>query len=165
MKRFISALAASAMFVGFTQAQAHGPQEHASNAGKKISTEETAFGRKGSPEKVTRTIRVDMADTMRYSPDTVTVKKGETIRFVIKNSGQQMHELVIGTEKELTEHAELMRKFPTMEHDEPYMAHVQPGKEEAILWQFTKPGEFHFGCLIPGHFEAGMKGRIVVVSK
>jgi uncharacterized cupredoxin-like copper-binding protein len=49
-----------------------------------------------------------------------------------------------------------------MEHDEPYMAHVAPGKTQRIVWHFTQTGEFYYGCLIPGHFEAGMIGRIVV---
>jgi uncharacterized cupredoxin-like copper-binding protein len=73
-----------------------------------------------------------------------------------------MHEMVLGTMEELKKHAELMRKHPGMEHDEPYMAHVAPGKTETITWQFTKAGEFHYGCLIPGHFEAGMIGKIRV---
>ena len=79
-----------------------------------------------------------------------------------KNSGKTIHEIVFGTMKELKEHAELMRKHPGMEHDEPYMAHVAPGKSERIVWQFTKAGEFYYGCLIPGHFEAGMIGKVIV---
>jgi uncharacterized cupredoxin-like copper-binding protein len=76
-----------------------------------------------------------------------------------------MHEMVIGTMPELKEHAELMKKHPGMEHDEPYMAHVAPGKTETMVWQFTKAGEFNFGCLVPGHFEAGMVGQIRVLAK
>lgn len=147
-------------------AQAHGtgghdkkPKQGAAQVG------DTAFGRAGDPKKVTRTIRVEMADTMRFSPDQLTVKAGDTVKFVVRNSGKVLHEMVLGTEKELQEHAELMRKFPEMEHSEPYMTHVKPGGEEHMVWQFTKPGEFRFGCLIPGHFEAGMKGRIKVVAK
>jgi uncharacterized cupredoxin-like copper-binding protein len=126
---------------------------------------ETDFGRTGDPRKASRTIRVDMADTMRFAPAALEVKQGDTVKFVVKNSGKQMHEMVLGSMKELKEHAELMRKQPGMEHDEPYMAHVEPGKIAEIVWQFTKAGEFHYGCLIPGHFEAGMVGRIKVVSK
>ena len=73
-----------------------------------------------------------------------------------------MHEIVLGTLKELKEHAQLMKKHPGMEHDEPHMAHVAPGKTERVVWQFTQPGEFYYGCLIPGHFEAGMIGQVVV---
>jgi uncharacterized cupredoxin-like copper-binding protein len=123
---------------------------------------ETAFGRTGDPQRVARTIRVEMADTMRFTPASIEVKRGETVRFEIRNSGKVMHEMVLGTLEELKEHAAMMRKHPGMEHDEPYMAHVAPGKTAAIVWQFTKAGEFHYGCLVPGHFEAGMVGRIVV---
>jgi uncharacterized cupredoxin-like copper-binding protein len=125
---------------------------------------ETAFGRTGDPKRVTRTIRIGMADIMRFTPAALDVKRGETIRFEIANSGKVMHEMVLGTLQDLKEHAEMMRKHPAMEHDEPYMAHVAPGKTATIVWQFTKAGEFHFGCLVPGHFDAGMIGRIVVTS-
>ncbi len=127
-----------------------------------ISTEEKEFGRQGDSKKVSRTINIDMADTMRFTPAELSIKRGETIRFVVKNKGQVLHEMVIGTKKELVEHAELMRKHPNMEHDEPYMAHVSAGKQETMVWQFTKAGEFYFGCLVPGHFEAGMVGKIIV---
>ena len=72
---------------------------------------------------------------------------------MVRNHGKVMHEMVIGTMKELKDHAEMMRKFPDMEHDEPYMAHVAPGKQGEIVWQFTQPGEF-YACLVPGHMEA-----------
>jgi uncharacterized cupredoxin-like copper-binding protein len=123
---------------------------------------ETGFGRTGDPRKAVRTVRVDMSDRMRFSPDAIEVKQGDTVRFVVRNSGKTLHEMVLGTMKELKDHAELMKKHPGMEHDEPYMAHVGPGKTAEIVWQFTKAGEFYFGCLIPGHFEAGMVGKILV---
>lgn len=125
---------------------------------------ETAFGRAGDPAKAARTIRIDMSDTMRFTPDAIQVRRGETVSFEIVNAGRMLHEMVIGTEAELKAHAELMKKFPGMEHDEPYMAHVDPGKAGRIAWQFTKPGEYRFACLIPGHFEAGMTGRITVTE-
>jgi uncharacterized cupredoxin-like copper-binding protein len=147
-------------------AQAH--EAHKKTGGAKpaaISTEEKAFGRQGDPKRATRTIQVDMSDRMRFTPDAISVSQGEIVRFVVRNSGKVMHEFVLGTLAELKEHAELMKKFPNMEHDEPYMAHVSPGKTETIVWQFTKAGEFHFGCLLPGHFEAGMVGRLNVKGK
>jgi hypothetical protein len=82
--------------------------------------------------------------------------------FVVKNAGKMMHEMVIGTRKELDEHAVLMIKFPNMEHDEPYMAHVDAGKQADIIWHFNRPGEFEFACLIAGHYQAGMRGKITV---
>ena len=142
-------------------AWAHGDAKAKQGAGA-ISAVEHAFGRQGDPNKVARTVKVDMADTMRYSPSEIAVKRGETIRFDVKNTGKVTHEIVFGTLRELKAHAELMRKHPGMEHDEPYMAHVAPGKTERLVWQFTKPGEFYYGCLVPGHFEAGMMGKVVV---
>jgi uncharacterized cupredoxin-like copper-binding protein len=134
----------------------------ARKANRPVSTEEAAFGREGDPKKISRTVSVDMNDEMRFKPAELTVKRGETIRFRVKNSGKVMHEMVLGTMAELREHAELMKKHPGMEHEEPYIAHVAPGKTETMVWQFTKPGEFHYGCLVPGHFEAGMVGKVRV---
>jgi uncharacterized cupredoxin-like copper-binding protein len=127
-----------------------------------VATDERAFGREGDPQKVSRTVRIDMADTMRYSPSQISVRQGETIRFEIRNSGKVMHELVLGTKKELEAHATLMKKHPGMEHDEPHMAHVAPGKTGHVVWQFSRRGEFFYGCLLPGHFEAGMIGTVIV---
>ena len=141
---------------------AHGDAKHEKKAAKTISTEEREFGREGDPAKASRTVRIDMSDKMRFTPASLAIKQGETVKFIVRNSGKTMHEMVIGTAKELKDHAEMMKKHPTMEHDEPYMAHVPPGKTEIIIWQFTKAGEFNFGCLIPGHFEAGMVGRLTV---
>ena len=143
-------------------AHAHSDKPHAKKQARAISTEEMPFGREGDPKRATRTVNVDMSDKMRFQPAELTVKRGETVRFRVKNSGQVMHEMVLGTMDDLKKHAELMRKHPGMEHDEPYMAHVAPGKTETIVWQFTKAGEFHYGCLIPGHFEAGMVGKVTV---
>jgi uncharacterized cupredoxin-like copper-binding protein len=152
-----------AVTLGASTAYAHSGETHKkTNANAPISTEEHAFGKQGDPKKATRTIAIDMADTMRFGPADVTVKQGETIKFVVTNKGQMMHEMVIGTMDELKEHGELMKKHPGMEHDEPYMSHVSPGKKEEMVWQFTKEGGFYFACLIPGHFEAGMIGKITV---
>jgi uncharacterized cupredoxin-like copper-binding protein len=144
-------------------ALAHG--ETHKSARKSQPMVETDFGRTGDPKKATRIVRVDMSDRMRFTPDLIEVKQGDTVRFIVKNSGRTMHEMVIGTVQELKEHAEMMKKHPGMEHDEPFMAHVAPGKTEEIVWQFTRPGEVHYGCLIPGHFEAGMVGRIKVLAR
>jgi len=89
-------------------------------------------------------------------------KKGDTIRFQVANRGAVMHEMVIGTKSELDAHAEMMKKHPNMEHDEPYMAHVSPGKTADLVWLFNREGEFDFACLIPGHYQAGMVGKIRV---
>ena len=122
----------------------------------------TAFGQEGDPVKVSRTIRITMGDNMRFLPSTLVVRKGETVRLRVANRGAVLHEMVLGTPHELAEHAALMRQFPDMEHEAPHMAHVKPGLSGDIIWQFTQAGEFQFACLIPGHFEAGMVGKVVV---
>ncbi|MFN4277790.1 MAG: plastocyanin/azurin family copper-binding protein [Ferrovibrio sp.] len=121
-----------------------------------------ALGEPGDPKAKARTINVVMTDEMRFSPETVTVKRGETIRFVVKNAGELRHEMTLGTMEELVEHAAVMEKHPDMEHDDPNAVTVEPGQTKTILWKFTKAGSFDFGCLVPGHMPAGMKGRIVV---
>ena len=63
---------------------------------------------------------------------------------------------------ELARHAELMKQFPGMEHDDPNIAHVKPGATGELVWRFTQAGEFQFACLVPGHYEAGMIGKVVV---
>lgn len=103
-----------------------------------------------------------MSDDMRFTPARIEVRQGETVRFVFRNRGQTLHEFVLGTKAVLEEHAALMMKFPDMEHDEPYMAHVAPGTSGEIVWTFNRAGEFDFACLIPGHYQAGMVGQVVV---
>lgn len=166
MKRLLALIAAVGLGVG-APASAHGVSDHDGAKLRPANLEhvEKAFGRTGDPKKVTRTIRIDGFDTMRYTPAQITVRQGETIRFVVRNAGQQMHEVVLGTLPELREHAEVMRKHPNMEHDAPYMVHIAPGQRGEMIWQFTEPGEFHFACLIPGHFEAGMRGTIKVIAR
>lgn len=143
-------------------AAAHGEMAHPARKPAGISAEQHPWGREGDPKKSVRTIRVDMADTMRFTPDRIEVKRGETVSFVVRNAGKAMHEFVIGTLPALNEHAELMKKYPGMEHDAPYMAHVEPGRTQRIHWTFNEAGTYHAGCLLPGHWEAGMKATITV---
>lgn len=159
----ILSFAAAALLAAAAPAFAHGDEEHAKHHTYDASkVEDTAFGREGDPKKVVRTIKLDMADTMRFTPSDVTIKRGQTVRFVVHNSGKVLHEMVLGTAEALKEHADLMKKFPEMEHSDPNMAHVKPGAAGQIVWQFNQPGEFQFACLQPGHFEAGMVGKVTV---
>lgn len=162
--RVTHALAAASLLVTAVGAQAHGDESHpiAPHRYDATKVEERAFGREGDPKKVSRTIKVDMSDAFRFTPSDVVIKRGETVRFVISNSGKQLHEMVLGTPQELQQHAELMKKFPNMEHADANMAHVKPGAKGDIVWQFNKAGEYQFACLIPGHFEAGMVGKVTV---
>ena len=143
-------------------ALAHGDKHGASAKVDYSKAEQMPFGIAADPKKAARTMRIDMADTMRFTPAEVKVKLGDTVRFVVTNKGKQMHEMVLGTMDDLKKHAELMKKHPGMEHDEPHMAHVAAGKSAEMGWRFSKAGTFYYGCLLPGHFEAGMIGKIVV---
>jgi len=156
------ALAASILLASPMVAYAHGETSHKKSAVDPAKAEQQSFGHAGDPRAAKRTVRITMGDTMRFSPATLSVKQGETVRFVVRNDGKLLHEMVLGTHEELARHAELMRKFPDMEHDEPHMVHVRPGRTEAMVWQFNRPGEFRFACLVPGHYEAGMTGTITV---
>lgn len=154
----LAALCAAALTT--LPAHAHGDKPHAP-AGD-VVYEQTVWGIAANPARVQRTLTVDMTDTMRFTPDRLTVKEGETIRFIVRNRGRMVHEMVIGTPDELARHAAMMAKFPDMEHDAPYMVHVDPGKTGEIVWHFNRPGQFEFACLIAGHYEAGMRGTLVV---
>ena len=125
---------------------------------------ETAYGKPGEAAKASRQVSIDMSDAMRFSPPEITVKRGETIRFVVQNSGQLAHEMVLGTRADLEAHAEMMRKDAHMHHDDANMVHVAPGKTAEFGWHFTRAGEFYYGCLVPGHFEAGMVGKVIVAK-
>lgn len=123
---------------------------------------DTGAGRPGDPAKVSRTIEVILDDTMRFTPNQIKVKAGETVRFFAKNAGKLPHEMVIGSMAELKEHAAMMRAQPTMKHGESNMVSLAPGQRGGIVWQFNKPGAVDFACLVPGHMEAGMVGKIEV---
>lgn len=127
-----------------------------------FSAEQTPWGIAGEPAKATRSISIDMSDNMRFKPERLEIRRGETIRFVIKNSGRKLHEMVIGTPGALAEHAALMKKFPKMEHAEAHMSHVEAGKQGEIVWTFNRAGSFEFACLVGRHYEKGMRGKIEV---
>lgn len=145
-------------------ATAHEGKDH-KKTNAPVKKEQKEWGIAGESKDAKRTIKIVMSDTMRFTPDKIEVKQGETVRISLRNDGKILHEMVIGTKKELDEHAALMLKFPNMEHEEPYMAHVPAGKTGSIVWTFNKAGEFDFACLIAGHYQAGMVGKITVASK
>ena len=149
-----------------TAAVAHADKDHGKQAGP-VKQEQTAWGIAGdakAAKAVKRTIVLTMTDSMRFTPDRIDVTQGETVRIVVKNQGKMLHEFVLGTKQELEAHAALMLKFPTMEHAEPYMAHVEAGKTGEIVWTFNRAGDFDFACLIAGHYQAGMVGKVKVVA-
>nr|WP_298835216.1 cupredoxin family protein [uncultured Piscinibacter sp.] len=121
-----------------------------------------AWGIAGHAAAVHRTIEIRMNDAMRFTPTRVDVRQGETLRFRVHNDGRVMHEFVIGTRAANAKHADQMIKFPGMAHDEPYMAHVAPGRVGEVVWTFNRAGRFEFACLIAGHYQAGMVGTLSV---
>ncbi len=139
------------------------PDSHAHGTGASNGHSDAAtVGRPGDPAKVDRIIEMTMDDTMRFAPDQITVKAGETVRIFAKNTGQLAHELVIGSMPDLLAHAEMMRKMPDMKHAEPNQITLEPGQRGGIVWQFDQAGTVDFACLIPGHMEAGMVGSVQV---
>ncbi len=126
------------------------------------SPAEQPFGRIGDPRKVKRVISIDMSDTMRFFPSELRAKRGDTVRFELRNSGELHHEMVIGSMDDLKKHAALMKRNGGVHHADKNAVHAAPGEKASMVWQFTKPGEFYYGCLVPGHFDAGMIGTIVV---
>lgn len=161
--RLLYLLAAASMAFALPPARAHGEAAHAGAKSGPVVKEQTPWGIAGDARTARRTIEVRMTDDMRFTPSRIQVREGETVRFVVRNDGQMLHEMVIGTKKALDEHAAAMAKFPGMEHDEAYMTHVKPGQEAGvIIWNFNRPGQFEFACLVPGHYQAGMAGTVSV---
>ena len=162
MKFVPNIASAIALSIAAHSAVAHERGDHTNKPGAQGGGHASMLGKAGNPKDVTRTIEVAMSDTMRFSPSDIAVKRGETIRFVLRNDGKIKHEMVLGTVKELKEHAALMRKFPEMEHADPNQVSVEPGKTGDMIWQFNRAGKVDFACLQPGHFEAGMVGKVTV---
>lgn len=162
-----TALATLCLLAAAGVVEGHGEKKDGHDEGggvAEIDREQRDWGVAAAPEEATRRIEVSMSDRMRFEPGSIAVEEGETVTFVVRNDGELMHEFVLGTQQALDEHAALMRKYPNMEHDEPYMAHVPPGESGEITWTFNRDGEIVFACLVAGHYEAGMSGRVDVAD-
>lgn len=128
-------------------------------------TNDFAAGEPGAAHDASRTVEIRITDAdgnMAFAPDRLEVKQGEQIRFVLTNAGSVEHEFMIDTVANNAAHKEAMEAEPDMEHEEENGRHVKPGEKVEFIWRFTKPGSFEMACLIPGHYESGMKGRILV---
>lgn len=157
MKRIHFLLGAA--LLASSPAWAHGSS---STSHAMAAPEQEDWGIAGEARQVQRTITLTMGDDMRFRPDRIEVRQGETVRLRVRNAGQMLHELVLGTHAALQAHAALMLRYPGMEHSEAHMVHVVPGKTGEIIWTFNRAGEFEFACLIAGHYQAGMKGVLIV---
>jgi uncharacterized cupredoxin-like copper-binding protein len=167
---FVLALAFAASYAMAQDEAPHKPaadhqHEHTMPGHDQGAGKDTAFGRPGDPAHVDRTIRVEMRDPVEFAPSQIDVRTGETIRFFVVNTGKHQHEMVLGTMQQLEEHNEEMKQHPHgMQHGAPHMVEVPPGKSALIVWQFTKPGEFWYACLVEDHFDLGMYGKIRVAG-
>lgn len=124
-----------------------------------------AAGEPGDPKKPAKVVQVEMLEKdgkMLFTPARLEVKKGDQVKFVLRNTGELDHEFVLATTAENLAHADEMKKQPDMAHDDPNGKRLAPRQNGELIWRFTKPGEFEYACLIPGHREAGMFGVVVV---
>ena len=154
-----------ALCIFLVAARAHSEADQPGKSGQEPmrTPAEKLFGKFGDPKKAVHVVYIDMSDTIQIKPAELTIRQGETVKFVVKNSDKDLHQIAIGTREGLEDHEKQMRAYPGMvEHEDSYMAYVGPGKTAEIVWQFTKVGEFNFGCTIPGHFKAGEVGKIIV---
>lgn len=128
------------------------------------SGEELAVvGQPGDPGKVSRTVEITMVDN-RFQPAEIKVRRDETVKFALRNTGKKKHEMMIGSIAQLDKHAKMMKRYPDMEHPDPGMVSVDPGKSGELVWQFTETGTVNFACPLPGHYK-GMRGKIIVEAK
>ena len=122
-------------------------------------------GEPGDPNKPFRVVTIEMREEgkkMSFAPSRVEAKVGEKIKFVIWNVGTYDHEFLLDSFAHNAKHKIVMQKYPDMEHDDPNGKTVKVAESAEIFWKFTKKGTFEFACLRPGHYEAGMKGVMVV---
>jgi uncharacterized cupredoxin-like copper-binding protein len=154
-------LAVSAV-LGIPIASAYETKQEAAHSAHSDAVQSEPFGQPGVAKNVARTIAITLSDTMRFTPDKLSIKQGETVRLRITNAGKIPHEFVLGTKEELAEHAQMMRQMPGMVHSDASSVQVAPGKSADIVWNFSKSGNFLFACLIPGHRESGMEGSVTV---
>jgi uncharacterized cupredoxin-like copper-binding protein len=157
-------LAAVALAAVLAAPPVHAHESHGARTRHGAHKVQQPWGLAGEAKDIKRTVEIAMSDDMRFSPSRIEVKQGETVRFVLRNRGKVPHEMVIGTASSLEDHAAMMRKSPGMEHEEPHMAHVAPGRTGELVWKFNRAGDFDFACLVPGHFQAGMVGTIRVAG-
>lgn len=149
-----------------TKADTHRPPGHRHDkSGKAQATHRHAVSRAGQPgtaSRVTHTIRVQTLDTMRYAPGALTVKSGQTVRFIVTNAGKMRHEFAIGDAEEQRRHAEMMKEMPDTKHDENNATALEPGETKELIWRFGERGKVEIACHLPGHYEAGMRAIVTV---
>ena len=127
---------------------------------------EALYGEPGDAKNVDRTITLTTTE-IAFNVKDIEIKKGETIRFVLINKGEQPHELVLGDAKKQVEHRQMMIDMAGMDMSEMHHADhnsisAEPGETKELIWHFTKAGSFEFACNFPGHADLGMMGSLNV---
>ncbi len=149
-----------------TQQQGHG-QAH--GQGNHSHEDMMAAGMPGKASAASRVLEIIMLEkddgSMVFEPAVLTVNKGETVRLKLINKGESDHEFVLDEHMANMKHKEAMAKYPDMEHADPNAIRLESGKSGEIIWTFSNTGRFEFACLIPGHYEAGMRGDVSVEDK
>jgi len=152
------ALVITASLYALSYFNEHGSDGHSHDHGHSHSTPTQAI----VPSM--KEIRIEVDDTMRFTPAKWEAKVGEPVRIILVNKGKVDHELVIGSEKEIIAHAKEMARPGTKGHHHTNEISAKPGQQSELVWTFKKPGEYAMACFEPGHYEAGMKGIINVVA-
>ena len=162
MKHALGTVISAACALAFSMTPAFAGPGEAGHSHKSF-----AAGEPGDPQKpIATTIEVKMTETddakMLFIPDRVEVKRGEQVKFVLKNGGKVEHEFMLDSVANNAKHKVAMEQNPDMEHDDPNGRRLNPDGSSEIVWRFSKAGTFEFACLIPGHYESGMKGTVIV---
>ncbi|MBU6421762.1 MAG: cupredoxin domain-containing protein [Gammaproteobacteria bacterium] len=124
--------------------------------------EHFAFGHPGAPSAHAQVIHIKALD-FSFEPKSIAVRRGETVEFVISNDSKLTHEFVIGDAKLQAAHEKEMQTMPgmSMKHDVNGIS-LAPGQTRDLVWTFTRDGVVEYACHVPGHFAAGMVGKIII---
>src|SRR4051812_34067015 len=112
-----------------------------------------------------KTIEIAMDDSMRFTPSQVEAAAGETVRFAVRNKGKLEHEFVVGTDKQVEEHAKAMQDHSHHAHRNTSSLTLAPGAKGELVMKFDKPQVLQMACFVPGHYEAGMRGTVTVTQR
>ena len=146
----------------------HGPGMHTGAASDEpptatSSAAEAGAGGPAAADQASRSVEVTAGDSMAFDPPSLEVAAGETITFVVTNTGTNVHEFTLGDAAMQREHADAMAHMPAgMAHELPNSVAVQPGETKRLTWRFGAGGTLEYACHEPGHYDAGMHGSITV---
>lgn len=146
----------------FTVLAALSTQAVATEVVRGRSPERPSIGMPGSTDDVAQTIDIEISDSGHFSPATIRVRPGETVRLVVSNAGRVNHELILGTANTLRHHYALITRQGADEHAAPNLLALEPGQTGELVWRFNRPGQVLFGCLLPGHYDENSRGTIAV---